>query len=252
MKGYAVILLFLIAACTWAFISAFQNFSYSALSVDQLNGLEQIIPDPNDHTFAYSSIEREMLEAGLVDIESLIPDIIVQLSYTTPNNFTGQILYPDLKRAFIHPSIVKKLQIAQTHLKDIDSTLSLVVLDAARPQSVQRLMWEWAIENSKRKYVAAPSMGSVHNFGAAVDVTIASQDSLMDMGTVHDHFGPEAEPRYNWRMLREGKISQDQYDNRTMLRQVMRKAGFRPIDTEWWHFNGVTKEYARKYFRLIE
>ncbi|MEZ5023220.1 MAG: M15 family metallopeptidase [Chitinophagales bacterium] len=94
--------------------------------------------------------------------------------------------------------------------------------------------------------------GSNHNFGCAVDVKYYGKDSLLDMGTTYDYFGPEAEPRYQWQYLKEGKLTQTQIDNRLLLKNVMKAAGFQAIQTEWWHFNGISKEQETEdYYRIV-
>ena len=207
---------------------------------------------PNvDIPYQYSNIERQMLVMGLADLGKTDARLIIDPVYATKDNLTDSILYPYLKRSFLQPQIANKLSKAQDHLSEINPELRLVVLDAARPQSVQFALWKWAVDNNRQKYVAAPSLGSVHNFGCAVDVTISNTDTLLDMGTEYDHFGPEAEPRYHAELLAKGVLTEDQIANRLLLKNVMRKAGFRAIQSEWWHFNGVSKEFAREHFTLI-
>ena len=94
-------------------------------------------------------------------------------------------------------------------MKKINSNFSLVIFDSLRPFSVQLKMWEIVKGTDMEKYVASPSNDSSHNYGTAVDVSIASNHSggfsLLDMGTSFDFFGPLAEPRYENRFLKEKK-----------------------------------------------
>ena len=53
-------------------------------------------------------------------------------------------------------------------------------------------------------------------------------------------------------LLKSGKISREAYDNRRLLRKVMRAAGWKPLRTEWWHFNLRTRAEAKKYFKVIK
>ena len=39
--------------------------------------------------------------------------------------------------------------------------------------------------------------------------------------------------------------------NRELLRTVMRKAGFKTITTEWWHFNRIRRPEARQNYKVI-
>jgi D-alanyl-D-alanine dipeptidase len=47
-------------------------------------------------------------------------------------------------------------------------------------------------------------------------------------------------------------LSEAQKHNRKLLSNVMKKAGFIPLSYEWWHFNGMTKDDARKKYLIIE
>ena len=39
--------------------------------------------------------------------------------------------------------------------------------------------------------------------------------------------------------------------NRRLLRKVMREAGFRPLPSEWWHFNRVNRQTAKEKYPII-
>jgi len=47
-------------------------------------------------------------------------------------------------------------------------------------------------------------------------------------------------------------LSDEQKQNRKLLADVMKKAGFIPLSYEWWHFNGMPKEQARRKYQIIE
>lgn len=82
--------------------------------------------------------------------------------------------------------------------------------------------------------------GGLHNYGLAVDINI--QDSLgqpLPMGTKVDHLGIEAHITQESELVRNGKISEAERQNRILLRRVMKEAGFRALPSEWWHFNFV-------------
>jgi D-alanyl-D-alanine dipeptidase len=52
--------------------------------------------------------------------------------------------------------------------------------------------------------------------------------------------------------LEQGQLNSAQIANRRLLRQVMYKAGFFGIQTEWWHFNASTRAFARENYTLVE
>jgi D-alanyl-D-alanine dipeptidase len=128
---------------------------------------------------------------SLVNIHDMDSTILVDLKYATTDNFTGTILYEDIDGACLQADVARMLTEAHRYLKTLRPGLRLLVYDAARPLSAQRAMWEYVKDTKYRRYVADPDRLSLHNFGAAVDLTIA--DSLgmpLDMGTPFDHFGP--------------------------------------------------------------
>jgi D-alanyl-D-alanine dipeptidase len=47
-------------------------------------------------------------------------------------------------------------------------------------------------------------------------------------------------------------LSETQKDNRKLLSNIMKKAGFIPLSYEWWHFDGMPKDDARKKYIIIE
>lgn len=186
-------------------------------------------------------------QQGYVDVQDEDPTIKVSLMYSRSDNFTGKILYKDLKEAFLHPQAAKALAKAQKELKRLRPDLSLIVFDAARPMSIQQQMWDVVKGTSKNIYVSNPANGGgLHNYGFAVDVSICDEKGdTIPMGTLIDHMGKEAHPEYETSMLAKGKISKEAVNNRKLLRRVMSAGGFRVLKTEWWHFNLKTRAQVK-------
>lgn len=186
-------------------------------------------------------------QQGYVDVQDEDPTIKVSLMYSRPDNFTGKILYKDLKEAFLHPQAAKALAKAQKELKRLRPDLSLIVFDAARPMSIQQQMWDVVKGTSKNIYISNPANGGgLHNYGFAVDVSICDEKGdTIPMGTLIDHMGKEAHPEYETSMLAKGKISKEAVNNRKLLRRVMSAGGFRVLKTEWWHFNLKTRAQVK-------
>lgn len=202
----------------------------------------------------YTPTEKKLKNIGLVDIAEKDSSIKVKLIYSTANNFVGKVLYKDINRAFLLPVVADKLFKAQKLLKQSDSTLSIIVYDATRPISVQREMWKIVEGTYKANYVSNPNKGGgVHNFGAAVDVSIIkSNGEVLDMGTPFDYFGVTAHIDKEEELLSLGKLTQDQLNNRLLLRRIMKSAGFLTITNEWWHFNHMSTKSAREKLKLID
>ncbi len=198
-------------------------------------------------------LERRLLDQGLVDVQGVDPTLLVELKYAREDNFMGANVYGGLRKGYLHPEPAEMLGRANALLKAREPGLGLLLADGARPRSVQRRMWEYVRDTPMRPYVADPERGSMHNFGAAADVTIAGPDGArLDMGTSVDHFGVLAQPREEQRLLRKGRLTAGQVANRRLLREVMLGAGFRPLSIEWWHFDALAKNEARRRYAIIE
>lgn len=202
----------------------------------------------------YTATEQRLLSLGLVDVQNLDPTIQVHLVYATPDNFMGKVLYDDLHHAILLPIMAQKVVAAQQALHEERPDLDLLILDAARPLSVQYQMFHVVAGTPQNRYVANPKKGpGMHNYGAAVDVTLVDRDgNWLPMGSDFDHFGPESHIDNEAHLLATGKITQEEYDNRRLLRRVMRQQGLLPLTSEWWHFNLMTTAQARRTLRAIE
>ena len=194
-----------------------------------------------------SSGAQSMKEQGYVNIKDVDPTIRVSLMYTRPDNFTGRVLYTDLKDAYLHPDAAQALKKCQQRLKQMRPDLSLIIYDAARPMSVQQKMWDVVKGTSKNIYVSNPANGGgLHNYGFAVDITICNeQGDSIPMGTKIDYMGRAAHPEFEDEMVRKGIITQEAVNNRRLLREVMSAGGFKVLKTEWWHFNLKTRAHIK-------
>ena len=192
---------------------------------------------------------------GLIDVQSLCADIYVDLRYAGKDNFMGFQLYKTIKRPYLQPDVAERLVKCQQYLSDIDSSLHLLIYDAARPVSVQKLMWE-ALDSlppvERGRYVSNPNHRSLHNMAAAVDVTICNEEGKpLDMGAGFDEFSRIAYPRLEYHFLQTGELSQQQYENRLLLRGVMKSEKFRQLPTEWWHYNAYSRNVARTKYSVL-
>jgi zinc D-Ala-D-Ala dipeptidase len=181
----------------------------------------------------------------LVNIQKLIPSIVLDLRYNTANNFTKTALY---KKAF-----ATYLRIAPaTALLNIQNTLlqkglGIKVFDAYRPYAATKLMWDLIHDD---RYVANPKNGSNHNRGLAIDLTIINLKTLqeLDMGTGFDNFTDTAHHSFI-------NLSQSILDNRKLLKSIMEQHGFKSFDTEWWHYswpNNLHYEVMDLNFRTLQ
>lgn len=197
-----------------------------------------------------------MQKQGLVNVQSVDPSILVELKYSSTDNFVKQDVYGDLTRAYLQPMAARKLAAASNWLQVRRPDLRLLIYDAARPQSAQWKLWNALpqySERQRRTYVADPREGSIHSYGCAVDLTLATADGrALDMGTPYDFFGPKAYPKQEVQLLKSGTLTKQQVENRRLLRQAMQASGFMPIEYEWWHFNARSRRQAKQQFKRVE
>ena len=134
----------------------------------------------------------------------------------------------------------------------------LRVFDAYRPQKAVDHFMRWAKDPAdvRMKKYFYPEMDkrdaipggyiaehSGHTRGSTVDLTLfdmASQRDL-DMGGTFDFFGERSHPDY-------AGVSGVQHENRMLLQRLMENHGFRPLETEWWHFTLANEPYPDTYF----
>ncbi len=234
---------------------ACQSSSQSIEQPDTTIQAVAVVVDSPPQPRPISALEQQMIKQGLVNVQTVDSTIAVALKYSTTDNFVKKDVYGDLENAYLQPEIAQKLAKANASLQEAHPGYRLLVYDAARPNSVQQVLWDEidVPERQKPQYVANPKTGSVHNFGCAVDLTVANEKGVpLDMGTPYDFFGPLAYPRMESQMLAQGKLTKAQLANRQILRKAMTQVGFRQNTTEWWHYDGLSKASARAKYGMIK
>lgn len=161
-----------------------------------------------------------------VKIKEYIPEIEIDLHYATVNNFTEQRIY-DFTDAYLRYGTVKKLKAASDMLKN--QGLGLKIWDAFRPVSAQEKLYE---AYPDPKVVSHPVTGyRGHCRGNAVDVTLVdlATGEELTMPTGFDNFTEYADRDYS-------DCGATASANALLLEQVMSECGFKPLQSEWWHF----------------
>lgn len=154
---------------------------------------------------------------------------VIDLRYNSDDNFLKQNVYRafGLDRCYVHPDLATKLQQLVPLLTA--QRLRLVLWDCYRPLAVQRAMWKLVPD---RRYVADPKVGSNHNRGIAVDVTLADEAGhALAMPTGFDDFSARAAPAYACRPDEAALCA-----NRARLLALMERIGLKPLNSEWWHY----------------
>ena len=162
----------------------------------------------------------------LMNLEAIIPGVQLDIRYATANNFTGQKVY-DSAMAFLRLAPAKALQQVQNELKA--QNLGLRVYDAYRPYTITIKFYEIYKDTN---FVAAPWLGSRHNRGCAVDVSLIdlSTQQEIPMPTEYDDFTAKAKPDY-------ADLPDSVKANRKLLIDIMAKYNFEVHHSEWWHFD---------------
>ncbi|MEZ5366541.1 MAG: M15 family metallopeptidase [Bryobacterales bacterium] len=169
-----------------------------------------------------------LLESDLVELVSLEPGLKLDIRYATTNNFMRERFYTQA-RAFMERPPAEAL--VRAHQSLAADGYGLLIHDAYRPWSVTKMFWD-ATPDDMKTFVANPERGSVHNRGAAVDLTMYDLKTgrPMEMPSGYDEFSARAYPDYVGGTSRQRWL-------RERLRRAMEAQGFTVYPFEWWHFN---------------
>lgn len=160
-----------------------------------------------------------------VDIQSVIPDVVVGLKCATPHNFTGQVVY-NFSRCRLLKHVAEHLCAVAAGLAPMG--IRLKVWDGFRSVAAQWKFWEIMLDE---RFVSDLRKGGRHTRGTAVDVTLVTQDGReFEMPSAFDDFSEKAHRDYPG-------ASPAAIRHRELLRTLMEKRGFIGIDSRWWHFD---------------
>ena len=202
-------------------------------------------------------LSETMDPSGFVLLADYVPQIVQEIRYYSTYNFIG-----DRIDGYEEPCALLTLEAARA-LKEVSSELivqgyRLKVFDAYRPERAVKHFTFWGIEDQDLRmkpyfypelekqelfikgYIAKRSS---HSRGSTVDLTLLDMRTgkEVDMGGPFDYFGELSHPDYRG-------ITDEQYENRMLLRRAMLRGGFAPIDCEWWHFTLENEPYPDTYF----
>ncbi len=165
------------------------------------------------------------LQADLVDIRDIAPNVRIDLKYATEDNFTGQVVYDFDCCLLVEEAALRLVDV----LAELETKgLGLKVWDGFRPVAAQWKFWELVPDE---RYISDPRKGGRHTRGTAVDLTLITLDGrALAMPTGFDDFSEKAHRDY-------ANCSQEELDNRNFLEEIMQRHGFIGLPTEWWHFD---------------
>ncbi|MBP5429578.1 MAG: M15 family metallopeptidase [Elusimicrobiaceae bacterium] len=196
-------------------------------------------------------------KSDFAQIGTVIDDAAYDIRYYSPNNFTGhKINGYKAPRAYMTKKALAALAKAAEDLRA--QGYRLLIWDAYRPQKAVDDFVAWINDpNNPGDKTFYPKLEksdllagdyimakSGHTRGSTVDLTIIKKDGgFVDMGGTFDLFSEISHPDYK-------KISKKQKKNREILRDAMVNAGFKPLDSEWWHFTLKDEPYPDTYFNF--
>lgn len=199
----------------------------------------------------------EQDSSGFVAITDVVPDVILEIRYFGTYNFVGTRI--DGYKA----PVALLTKVAADSLRAVSEDVMklgyrIKIYDAYRPQCAVDHFVRWAADvadTAMRRYFY-PNVDksllfeqeyimekSGHTRGSTLDLTLfdMSTEKELDMGGTFDWFGEESHPDYTG-------ITPQQYANRMILRDAMLRHGFKPLDSEWWHFTLKDEPYPDTYF----
>ncbi len=164
----------------------------------------------------------------LVELTSLDPTIRLDIRYATSRNFLSTPLYSQARAFMQRPAADALVRVQRALAK---AGYGLLIHDAYRPWYVTKIFWD-ATTSENHKFVADPSVGSRHNRGCAVDLTLYNlrTGAVVPMPSLYDEMSPRAYPNYVG-----GPAAPRQ--SREVLRRHMEAEGFAVYEFEWWHFD---------------
>ena len=197
--------------------------------------------------------------SGFVVLADYVPGIIQEIRYYSTYNFIGERIdgYEE-PVALLTKEAARALKAASNEMNVFGYRLK--IFDAYRPANAVRQFVLWGIEDTDVRmkpyfypdlekqelfsggYIAKKSS---HSRGSAVDLTLLDMKTgkELDMGGPFDFFSELSHPDYRG-------ITDEQFENRMLLQNVMKRNGFLPIDCEWWHFMLADEPWPDTYFEF--
>lgn len=169
---------------------------------------------------------------NFINIRNLDTSIVIDLRYSTIDNFTKQIIY-HFNSAILRESTAIKLVKANNILREQGYLLK--IWDAYRPLSAQQILWD---NYPNEDFVAKPDPTRIrgHQLGATVDITLCTLDGEeLEMQSAFDDFSEKAGRNHP-----RNKLIETRYQ---IMNQAMHTAGFIGYDKEWWHYSDINQDF---------
>ena len=224
----------------------------------------------NENTSSEDNKEKEYIEINLttdslniyksdkfVLLKDVIPNIREFIKYSGYENFIGKpVMGYESNVAILTKEAANALKNANYEFNKLG--FGIIVYDAYRPIRAVKEFVDWTknLDDIKNKNKFYPNVNksdmikngyisekSSHSRGSTIDLSLyyLTNYNILDMGGEFDYFGEKSHYDYNG-------LNSVQRENRRILRDIMVKNGFKPIQSEWWHFTLIDEPYKDEYF----
>lgn len=206
-----------------------------------------------------------------VNLTDAVPDAILEIRYYGTYNFVGQRIDGyEQPTALLTKQAADSLRAVSDDVKRMGYRLK--IYDAYRPQKAvdHFVRWAGAVNDTLMKRYFYPDLDksvlfaqeyimekSGHTRGSTVDLTLfdMTTEKELDMGGTFDWFGHESHPDFGGNPVTgvytpNDFITKEQFAHRMILRNAMLRHGFKPLDTEWWHFTLKNEPFPNTYFNF--
>ncbi|GAA4337611.1 M15 family metallopeptidase [Pigmentiphaga soli] len=218
--------------------------------------------------------EARHMPGGFVHLTDIAQTVRLDIRYHGSNNFLGRPVQGyDAPTCILSRQAAQRLLAVQRELHP--QGLTLKVFDCYRPQQAVNdfVAWSRDPEDQRTKpdfypdlpkealfdkgYLAARSS---HSRGSTVDLTLAAlqpeadgaglptrgpltAEGEVDMGTPFDLFDPRSNTEH-------ADLPGHVRHNRSFLKGLMARHGFRNLPEEWWHYTLENEPYPDTYFNF--
>ncbi len=222
------------------------------------------------------TVSKTADHSAFVTLTDVVPDALLEIRYFSTYNFVStRVDGYEAPTALMTRRAADSLRAVSDDVKRMGYRLK--IYDAYRPQKAVDHFVRWAadIPDVQMKSYFYPDLDkrvlfvqgyiaekSGHTRGSTVDLTLFDMrtEKEVDMGGTFDWFGPESHPDFcgnpdtgtytgdNSKSPEGRSITPEQFANRMILRAAMLRHGFKPIDSEWWHFTLRDEPFPDTYF----
>ena len=204
---------------------------------------------PSIHDYKIEGIDQPLID-------------MTELGYLCEPMYYYQGIAGAYKHIYVRESVSIMLDWASKHLPN---GMRFKLWDGYRPICVQQRLWNYyrrkvlnehkgenlseeEIDFKTSFFVSKPSEDinnpSLHNTGGSIDLTLVDSDGKeLNMGTTFDSFDDKAWTNH----FEVYEDNEEVRDNRRILYNIMKAAGFTNLPSEWWHYDYGTKFWG--YFK---